>query len=139
MSEMKTELETILLFHSAPVVRGVIQEILENGGYVVRATGDLGVAVDMARESSPDLLIVDVYVANITGHDAAKYLGQRRPNMRVLMLSGLPDDERIAVRATIEKFAVFPQPFAPAALLAKVKEVLQTGARTAAPAARPVT
>ncbi len=136
---MKTELETILLFHSAPVVRGVIQEILENGGYVVRATGDLGVAVDMVRESSPDLLIVDVYVANITGHDAAKYLCQRLPSMRVLMLSGLPDDQRIAVRATIEKFAVFPQPFACADLLAKVKEVLQNSAKPPASAARPRT
>jgi two-component system OmpR family response regulator len=115
---------TILLFHSAPVVRTIMREILEREGYVVRATGDLGVAVDMARESPPDLLLIDVYVADITGHDAAVYLCQKNPRMRVLMVGGIPADQRMVIRTTGEGFWVFPQPFAPADLVAKVKEVL---------------
>ena len=85
---------TILVFHSAPIVRTVIREILEREGYVVRATGDLGIAVDMVRESPPDLLLIDVYVADIAGHDAAVYLRQKCPHMRVLMMVGVPDDQR---------------------------------------------
>jgi two-component system OmpR family response regulator len=119
--------ETILVFHSAPVVRTVIREILEREGYVVRATGDLGIAVDMARESPPDLLLIDVYVGDINGHDAAIYLRQRSPRMRVLMVAGVPDDERVEVRTTGEGFMVFPKPFAPADLVARVKEILQAG------------
>jgi len=120
-----SSLVTILVFHSAPVVRKVIQEILEREGYVVRATGDLGIAVDMVRESPPDLLIIDVYVADINGHDAAVYLCQKWPRMRVLMLAGLPDDQRIAAQTTAENFLVFPQPFAPAELVAIVKQVVK--------------
>jgi len=72
MGGMNTRSATILVFHSAPVVRKVIREILEREGYVVRATGDLGIAVDMARESPPDLLLINEYVADINGHDAAR-------------------------------------------------------------------
>lgn len=122
---MSANRPTILLFHSAPVVRTVIREILEREGYVVRATGDLGVAVDMVGETPPDLLLIAVYVADITGHDAARYLCQKVPNMRVLMVAGLPDDQRMEADTMDEGFMVFPKPFAPAHLVAKVKEILE--------------
>lgn len=123
---MSARCATILVFHSAPNVRTVIREILEREGYVVRATGDLGIAVDMVRESPPDLLIIDVYVADIDGHDAAMYLCQKCPSMKVLMLAGLPADQRIEVRTTGEGFLVFPKPFAPAELAVTVKDVLKS-------------
>jgi CheY-like chemotaxis protein len=123
-SATRAQRATILVFHSAPVVRKVIREILEGQGYVVRATGDLGIAVDMVRESPPDLLLIDVYVADINGHDAALYLCQKSPQMRVLMVAGLPADSRIELRTTGEGFKVFPKPFAPADLVLSVKEAL---------------
>ena len=116
---------TILLLHAVPVVRNVIREILEDAGYVVRATGDLGVAVAMLRESPPDLLVVGVYVGDISGHDAALYLSQKCHRMHVLVLSGLPDDPRVVLWTAGENFRVFPQPFPKADFLAKVREVLQ--------------
>lgn len=122
---MRIDSATILLFHSAPVVRKVIAEILEREGCVVRATGDLGVAVDMVRESPPDLLMINEYVAHIDGHAAALYLRQKCPSMRVLIVAGLPADQRIEGRTTDEGFMVFPQPFAPADLVARVKEILE--------------
>jgi DNA-binding response OmpR family regulator len=124
---MNPHCATILVFHSAPMVRTVIREILERDGYVVRATGDLGIAVDMVRESPPDLLVISDYVADINGHDAALYLCQKCPRMRVLMVGGVPADQRIELRTAGEGFMVFPKPFAPAELAAKVKEILQTG------------
>ncbi|HUO27942.1 MAG TPA: response regulator [Bryobacteraceae bacterium] len=120
---MNPHCKTILLFHAAPVVRKVIREILEHEGYLVRATGDLGIAVDMIRESPPDLLVVDVYVAHLDGRDAARYLCQKNPGMRVLMVAGMPADQRVEERTTGEGFLVFPRPFAPAELAAKVKEI----------------
>src|ERR1017187_5177416 len=109
---------TILLFHSAPLVRQVIREILEAAGYVVRATGDLGIAVDMVRETRPDLLVIDVYVAKINGHHAGLCLRTKRPALRLLMVAGVPDDQRIDARSTNEGFLLFPPPSAPAVLIA---------------------
>jgi CheY-like chemotaxis protein len=82
---MKT---TILLLVSDPVVRSVLEETLEREGYTVRATGDLGQAVDRLTESTPDLLITRTYVRSIPGHEAAVYLLTKCPTMRVLMVGG---------------------------------------------------
>jgi CheY-like chemotaxis protein len=46
----------IMLLVADSVARVVIQETLEHGGYPVMAAGDLGTAVKMMSESTPDLL-----------------------------------------------------------------------------------
>jgi DNA-binding NtrC family response regulator len=118
---MKT---TILLLVSDPLVRSVLEETLEREGYVVRATGDLGQAVDRLKESVPDLLITRTYVQSMPGHEAAVYLLAKCPTMRVLMVGGLLDDKRLKYRAELQGFEVFPKPYTAAELLQKVKEVL---------------
>ena len=120
-SVMKT---TILLLVSDPLVRSVLQETLEREGYMVRATGNLGQAVDRLKESVPDLLITRTYVESMPGHEAAMYLLTKCPTMRVLMVGGLLDDERLRYRAELQGFEVFPKPYSAADLLQKVKEVL---------------
>ncbi len=117
-------LSTILLLSSEPVVRLVTREVLERAGYVVMATGDLGTAVERMNEATPDLLIISPYVETISGHEAAKYLHSRRPDMRVLMVAGLLDDDRLLYRAELEKVEIFPRPFTGAELLDRVKDVL---------------
>jgi len=115
---------TILLLNSDPVVRSVVQEALEHGGYSVLAADDLGTAVDRLKECTPDLLIVRSYVEGIPGYDAATFLRRKCRGLRVLMLGGLIDDDRLQYRMTLEGFEVFPKPFTAAELLEKVKEVL---------------
>jgi two-component system, OmpR family, response regulator len=118
---------TVMVFHSAPVVRAVIRETLEREGYLVRATGDLGSAVEIIRESPPDLLVIGVSVGHVNGHDAAVYLRGKCPGMRVLMVAGLPADPRVEVWTRGEGFWVFPQMFAAADLVASVKQILDQG------------
>ncbi len=120
-SLMKT---TILLLVSDPLVRTVLRETLEHEGYMVRATGSLGQAVDRLKESVPDLLITRTYIESMPGHEAAMYLLTKCPTMRVLMVGGLLDDKRLQYRAELQGFEVFPKPYSAADLLQKVKDVL---------------
>jgi DNA-binding response OmpR family regulator len=115
---------TILLLSSDPAMRSVIQETLEYAGYSVLAAGDLGTAVDRLKESTPDLLIIRSYVEGISGYDAATFLRTKCRGLRVLMVGGLLDDDRLLSRMTLQGFEVFPKPFAAAALLEKVKDIL---------------
>ena len=117
---------SILLFCSEPLVRTILTETLEANGYIVLPVGDLGSAVDRLRECKPDLLIIRTYVDRMPGHDAARYLRTKRPGMRVLMASGLLDDDRLNFRESIHGIEVFPKPFTAADLLEKVREVLST-------------
>ena len=124
---MKTTTPTILLLTSDPVVRSVVRDALEHGGYSVVAVGDLGTAVDRLKEFTPDLLVIRSYVEGIPGYDAATFLRTRCPGLRVLMVGGLLDDDRLLYRMTLERFEVFPKPYPAAALLEKVKDVLAKG------------
>jgi DNA-binding response OmpR family regulator len=115
---------TILLLVSDPLVRCVLEETLEQEGYMVIATGDLGQAVGRLKESTPDLLITRTYVQSMPGHEAAMYLLTKCPTMRVLMLGGLLDDDRLRNREALQGFEVFPKPYTIAEMLREVKYVL---------------
>jgi hypothetical protein len=58
------------------------------------------------------------------GHEAAMYLRTKCPGMRVLMVGGLLDDERLRYRSELQGIEVFPKPYSAADLLQKVKDVL---------------
>ena len=120
-SLMKT---TILLLVADPVVRSVLEETLGHEGYTVVSAGDLGQAVARMKECTPDLLITRTYVQTMSGHDAAKYLRTKNPKMKVLLVGGLLDDDRLHYREALQGFEVFPKPYAPAELLQKVADVL---------------
>ena len=121
---MTTTSKSILLLISDGVIRSAVRDALEHGGYLVTAVGDLGTAVDRLMESPPDLLIIRSYIEDIPGYDAATYLRTRQPGLKVLMIGGLIDDDRLVNRMTLEAFEVFPKPYPAAALLEKVKEVI---------------
>jgi DNA-binding response OmpR family regulator len=115
---------TILLLVSDPLVRSVLQDTLEHEGYTVVTAGDLGSAVDRLTGVTPDLLITRTYVEGMTGHDAATYLRTKSNGLRVLMVGGLLDDQRLKYRESLEGFDVLPKPYSPSELLQKVKDVL---------------
>ena len=115
---------TILLLVSDPPLRAVLEETLEREGYTVLPAGDLGQAVDRMNEVTPDLLIIRSHVQNLPGHDAAMYLRKKCLKMRVLILGGRLDDERLQNREELQGFEIFPKPYPAAEMLEKVKEVL---------------
>lgn len=115
---------SILLLVSDPLVRLVMQETLERAGYSVLPTGELGTAVDYLKRSIPDLLITRTYISGMPGHEAAKFLRDTCPRMRVLMVGGLLDDDRLRHREELEGFAIFPKPYTKVQFLEAVKAAL---------------
>jgi CheY-like chemotaxis protein len=116
--------KSILLLVSDSLVLSVMQEVLEREGYVVLPATNLGSAVDLLKDCTPDLLITRTYISGMPGHEAAKYLRNKCPHMRVLMVGGLLEDDRLQYRMALERFEVFPKPYTSAQLIEKVKEVL---------------
>jgi len=114
---------TILLLDSEPLTRTILHEILERAGHLVVSVGDLGAAVDRLRRMRPDLLIVRPYINSMPGHMAAQHLRVSAPGLPVLVIDGSIDDERIRVRNEVHKIEAFPQPFARADLLERVKDL----------------
>ena len=80
--------------------------------------------MDLVKDCTPDLLLTNLYIPGISGHDAAQLLKLKCPNMRVLIVAGLPDDRLVEDRIKGEGFASFPKPFDKKQLSDKVKDVL---------------
>ncbi|HEY0264692.1 MAG TPA: response regulator [Granulicella sp.] len=115
---------TILLVCPAPVMRAVLREVLDGAQYNVEAVSGLGGAVDRLKRIKPDLLVVRSYLNSIEGHDAAVYLRTKCPGMKVLILSGMLDDDRLLRRERLESFEIFPKPYTAQELLQKVEQAL---------------
>jgi len=86
--------------------------------------GRLSSGSPMASRSSWAKIAPTTYVEGMTGRDAATYLRTKSNGLRVLMVGGLLDDQRLKYRESLEGFDVFPKPYSPGELLQKIKDVL---------------
>ena len=122
----------ILILCSEPLIRSILKDVLTAAGYVVQGTGDLGTAVDILADSKIDLLITYPYVEGLPGHEAAKYLRGKNPQMGILIVAGLLEDVRLQNRSAFEGFEEFPQPFTADQLIEKIEQVLRASQKRAA-------
>jgi signal transduction histidine kinase len=123
--------EVILLVEDEENIRTPAVEILEGRGYTVLAAGDASEALaTVAAHSQPiDLMITDVVMPGLSGGQLAERLAAERPDLKVVYISGYPEDA-IAHHGVLSPEKVFLQkPFSPAALLDKVREVLDGAPR----------
>ena len=118
--------QTILLVEDEPAILAVAAQMLSNLGYVVRAAHTPAEAVRVAKEHPGPihLLLTDVVMPGLNGRDLAKTLGDLRPGLRTLFMSGYNADV-IARNGILDaRFAFVRKPFTRDELAAKIREVL---------------
>jgi DNA-binding response OmpR family regulator len=119
---------TVLLVEDEAVVRNLVRTILDQQGYQVLEAAD-GPAAEQLSASHPGtihLLISDLALPRLTGPTLAARLTAQRPGMKVLFLSGYTAEEAVRAGLLQPGSPFLQKPFGPAALLAKVREVLGT-------------
>jgi len=118
--------ETILVVEDEPMVRDLVVEILRRQGYTLlsAATGHDALAICASVATPIDLLITDVVMPVMDGRDLAERVAQAHPKIRVLLMSGYPNDV-LDPRGVIEAGVPFlRKPIQPRALANRVREVL---------------
>jgi two-component system cell cycle sensor histidine kinase/response regulator CckA len=118
--------EVVLLVEDEDNIREPAIEILESRGYRVLAAPDAGRALAVAEEHAGPIhiLVTDVVMPGLSGSELARLLSPRRPEMRVLYISGYPEDA-ISHHGVIDPEQNFLQkPFPPGRFLEKIREVL---------------
>ena len=121
---------TIIVVDAEPVVRSIVTKTLEGAGYVVHGTDDVNTALDLCRMNPPALVLTNVFLPGITGHEALRLFKMHCPGVPVLMVSGLPDSDVIRHWMEEDGFDAFPKPFLPKDLVAKVQESLAGKSKT---------
>ncbi len=126
--------ETILLVEDQEEVRDLTRDLLQMRGYTVLEARNGAEAAQLSEHHGEviHLLVTDVVMPQMSGRELADRLVSRRPDLKVLYMSGYTD-EAIGPHGVLDPgVALLPKPFSPDALAQKVRDVLDV-ARAAPP------
>lgn len=100
---------TILVVDDATPIRSLLRQELTEAGYQVQEAADGKLALDMVRNSKPDLIILDVMMPEINGFDVAAVLKNDPATMDIpiIILSIVQDKER-GLKIGVDRYLTKP-------------------------------
>jgi len=118
--------ETVLLVEDEDEVRRLVSGVLENHGYTVlpAARPNEAMALCASHDGAIDLLLTDAVMPEMSGRALAEQVGQMRPDLRVLLMSGYAEDALEGRGLSGAGGAFLRKPFTPTVLTRKIREVL---------------
>jgi CheY-like chemotaxis protein len=118
--------ETILLVEDEPAVRGFARRTLEDHGYIVleAASGADALSIVASHAGPIALLVTDVVMPGLQGHQLAKQLAAARPEIRTLYVSGFTESSVIHHGVPDHGVAFLPKPFSAETLSRAVRRVI---------------
>jgi two-component system, cell cycle sensor histidine kinase and response regulator CckA len=124
--------ETILLVEDDEMVRSLVRDTLARDGYKVLDAPDPVEARRIADSfrGRIHLLITDVVMPKISGRELAEQLTRRRPEMKVIYMSGYTDSAIVNSGILQKEVAFLQKPFTPDSLMERVRDVLEGNGRT---------
>ena len=118
--------ETILVVDDEEQVRSLECGVLQASGYKVLPAGDGEEALRICRESSEPihLLVTDIVMPMMNGRELARRAALLHPSMRVLFVSGYPDEAEISSERAAGKTNFLQKPFTSDTLLRRIRQSL---------------
>ncbi|MCC6223865.1 MAG: response regulator [Thermoleophilia bacterium] len=107
----------ILLAEDETIIRLDLRDLLERAGFEVCAEARDGEeAVELARDTQPDLAILDVKMPRLDGIEAARRILEERP-IPIVMLTAYSQEELVSRAVEAGVFGYLVKPFREADLL----------------------
>jgi CheY-like chemotaxis protein len=122
----------VLVVDDEVEVRAFIRRVLEPLGHAVREAPDGVEALRLLGTEAFDLVLADVYMAEMDGMELLVRIQWRGMHVPVLMISGggyKPSDEVLRMAASCGAVATLEKPFAPNQLREVVERLLKSGSR----------
>jgi CheY-like chemotaxis protein len=121
--------ELILLIDDEASVRDLLSTVLLNHGYQVLLARNAveGLQLFSSMPDQISLVLSDVHMPNISGRSFVDLIRPIRPDVRILLMSGL-DGSESGVGPVNSRDPFLLKPFKPAELLGKIHELLQPDA-----------
>ncbi len=119
--------ETVLLVENEDAVRRYLRLLLESHGYHVIASERATDALALTQEFGGriDLVISDMVIPGSTGPELLRLLGQARPGLPALFMSGYADAAVARHAQTVSADRLLLKPFSSTELLTKIRRILR--------------
>ncbi len=116
--------EKILVVDDEVSLQEALTYQLKKEGYQVEVAGDGLTALELAQNTNPDLVILDVMLPGMDGFEVCRTLRQES-NIPVLMLTARDDEIDRVVGLEVGADDYLPKPFSMRELIARVKALLR--------------
>jgi DNA-binding response OmpR family regulator len=115
----------ILIVEDEPAMVAGLRDNFEYEGYDVISAGDGVAGLNSALTDSPDLVVLDVMMPQMSGLDVCKQLKAQRPAIPIIMLTarGQEIDKVVGLELGADDYVT--KPFSIRELMARVKAVLR--------------
>lgn len=115
---------TILVVEDDALLRALIERLLRQAGYTVRSAQNGPAALSLTDLDSIELLVTDVIMPGMNGHELYTELALRHPGLRCLYVSGYARDVLATQGIVPPDVALLPKPFSHDALIRRVSELI---------------
>ena len=124
--------ETILIVDDEEDIIELIKYNLKNEGYsVLKAeTGEL--AIEIADQSQPDLIVLDLMLPGIDGLEVTKYLknNEQTNDIPIVILTAKGEESDIVTGLELGANDYISKPFSPKVLIARIRAILRRRKKT---------
>lgn len=121
--------ESVLIIEDEAAIREVLTYNLSREGFAVLTEGDGSGGLSRARESLPDLVILDLMLPGMDGIEVCRRLRNEAATRRIpiLMLTAKSEESDVVLGLGVGADDYMAKPFSPRELIARVKAVLRRG------------
>lgn len=118
--------KTILVVEDEKDLRAYLKEFLLDNGFIVQVAKDGTEALNYARKSKPDLMILDLGLPDMSGESVCLEVRKKYPELKVIILSARNDTSDIVKGLDLGANDYITKPFQLEELLARIKATLRT-------------
>jgi len=123
-------MKTILVVDDEPKIVQLARDYLEHAGFAVLAASDGPTALQAARASKPDLIVLDLGLPQLDGLDVTRAL-RKDSNVPIIMLTARSEESDKLIGLELGADDYLTKPFSPKELVARVRAVLRRADRPA--------
>ncbi len=120
--------KTVLVVDDEARLVNLVKAYLEQGGFRVVTAKNGRDALFLARQEKPDLILLDIMMPEMDGHEFLRIHRQERPTPIILLTAKVAEEDKI-IGLELGADDYVTKPFSPRELLARVRAVLRRGSQ----------
>ncbi len=122
---------TVLVVEDERKLRGLVRSYLERAGFTVLSTGSGAEAITMVTDASPDLVVLDLGLPDVSGETVAREVRATSTTPILMLTAKSAEEDRIrGLELGADDYVT--KPFSPRELVLRVQAILRRGGPPAA-------